>query len=106
MTKDLIGKYCLREMTPSTTEFHSEVSVITGLHNMYPNSYVHLDGDCNGAYHINSLLIADDIEVLEGLLEVQKEYLEELNTLRNKIHTLKKGHSVTVNKLIKEIKND
>ena len=24
MSKDLIAKYCLREMTPSKTEFHSE----------------------------------------------------------------------------------
>lgn len=104
MSKDLIGKYCLREMTPSKTEFHSEISVITGVHNTYPDSWVHLDGDCNSAYHINSLLITDDIEVLEGLLGVQKEYLEELNTFRNKIHTLKKGHYVTVSKMIKEIK--
>lgn len=104
MSKDLIGKYCLREMTPSKTEFHSEKSVITSIHKTFPDSYVHLDGDCDSAYFVNSLLITDDIEILESLLEVQKDYLEKLNALRNRIHTLKKDHSVTVSKMIKEIK--
>lgn len=104
MSKDLIGKYCLREMTPSKTEFHPEVSVITGLHNLYPDNYVFLDNKQDSLCHINSLLITDDIEVLEELLEVQKEYLEELNALRNKIHTLKTEHYIAVSKMIKEIK--
>ncbi len=60
--------------------------------------------EANSAYFVNSLLITDDIEILESLLEVQKDYLEELNALRNRIHTLKKDHSVTVSKMIKEIK--
>ena len=35
MSKDLIGKYCLREITPSKTEFHSEKSVITSIHKTF-----------------------------------------------------------------------
>lgn len=104
MSKNLIGKYCLKEMTPNKTEFHSEISVITGLHNLYPDSYVFLYNNEDSLYHVKGLLITEDIEALEELLEVQKDYLEELNTLRNKIHNLKKEYSVTATMIIKEIK--
>lgn len=104
MSKDLIGKYCLVYMTPSKIEFRPEISVITGVSKNYPDSYVTLDNDVNSGYHIQGLLISDDIEKLENLLEVQGEYLEELNTLRNKIHNLKKDYSVKIGHAIKEIK--
>ena len=104
MTKDLIGKYCLVYMTPSKTEFRPEISIITGVSKNYPDSYVILDNDVNSSYHTRGLLISDDIEKLENLLEVQGEYLEELNTLRNKIHNLKRDHSIEMIKIIKEIK--
>lgn len=104
MSKDLIGKYCLVYMTPSKTEFRPEISVITSVSKNYPESYVMLDNDIDISYHIQGLLISDDIEKLENLLEVQGEYLEGLNTLRNKIHNLKKEHSVVMNNMVKEIK--
>lgn len=106
MNKDLIGKYCLVYMTPSKTEFRPEISIITGVSKTFPSSYVILDNDINSSYHIRGLLISDDIEKLEELLEFQGEYLEELNTLRNKIHNLKKDHSINMIKIIKDIKND
>lgn len=104
MSKDLIGKYCLVEMTPSKTEFHPEIRKITGLHTVYSNTHVILDDDNYSAYHIGGLLISDSKEQLENLLKVQNEYLEELNTLRNKIHDLKLQHSLNVSKMIKEIR--
>ena len=104
MSKDLIGKYCLVYMTPSKTEFRPVISIITGVSKSFPDSYVILNNDVNSSYHIRGLLISDDIEKLENLLEVQEEYLEELNTLRNKIHNLKKYYSVKICGVIKEIK--
>lgn len=104
MSKDLIGKYCLVYMTPSKTEFRSEIHTITDLHNVYPNTHVFLDNDYDSIYHVKGLLLSDDIEKLEKLLEVQRDYLEELNTLRNNIHNLKKDHSIVMGKMIKEIK--
>lgn len=104
MSKDLIGKYCLVYMTPSKTEFRPEISFITGVSKDYPDSYVILDNDMNSIHYIQGLLVSDDIEKLENLLEVQGEYLEELNALRNKIHNLKKQHSIMMSKIVKEIK--
>jgi len=103
MIKDLIGKYCLVYMTPSKIEFRPEISVITGVSKNYADSYVILDNDIYSSYHIRGLLVSDNIEKLENLLEVQGEYLEELHTLRNKIHNLKKHHSIEMIKIIKEI---
>lgn len=102
MTKDLIGKYCLVYMTPRKLEFRPEISVITGVSKNYPESYVILDNAMNSIHHIQGLLVSDDIERLENLLEVQGEYLKELNTLRNKIHNLKKDYSIEMSKIIKE----
>lgn len=104
MSKDLIGKYCLVYMTPSRTEFRLEISVITGVSKNFPDSYVILDNDMNSSYHVQGLLVSDDIGKLENLLEVQGEYLEDLNTLRNKIHNLKKDYSVKIGRVIKQIK--
>jgi len=104
MTKDLIGKYCLVYMTPSKTEFRPEIHTITDLHNLYPKTHVFLDNDYDSIYHVKGLLLSDDINKLENLLEFQGEYLEELNTLRNKIHNLKKYYSINMSKIIKEIK--
>lgn len=103
MSKDLVGKYCLVYMTPSKTEFRPEIHTISDLHKDYPNTHLFLDNDYSSIYRIQGLLISDDIEKLENLLEVQEEYLEELNTLRNKIHNLKKDHSIEMIKRIKEI---
>lgn len=104
MSNDLIGKHCLVYTTASKTEFRPDISVITDLHNVYPNTHVFLDDDYDSIYHVKGLLLSDDIEKLEKLLKVQGEYLEELNTLRNKIHNLKKYHSINMSKMIKEIK--
>lgn len=104
MSKDLIGKYCLVYTTPSKIEFRPEIHTITELHSVYPNTHVFLDNDYDGIYHVRGLLLSDNKEKLENLLEFQRKYLEELNTMRNKIHNLKKDHSVTVSKMIKEIK--
>jgi hypothetical protein len=104
MIKDLIGKYCLVYMTPSKTEFRPEISVITGVSKNYPDSYVTLDNDVNGGYHIRSLLSSDNKKTLEEVLKVQEVYLKELSDLRNKIHNLKKEHSVVMSKMVKEIK--
>ena len=103
MIKDLIGKYCLVYMTPSKTEFRPDIHTITDLHNLYPNTHVFLDNDYDSIYHIRGLLLSDDIKKLENLLEFQGEYLEELNTLRNKIHNLKKYHSINKSKIINVI---
>lgn len=104
MSKDLIGKYCLVEMTPSKTEFHPEISVITGVSKNYPDSYVMLDNDVNSSYHIRGLLVSENKETLEGVLKVQEAYLSELHYLRIKIHNLKKEHSINMSKIIKEVK--
>lgn len=104
MTKDLIGKYCLVYMTPSKTEFRPKIYTITGVSKNYPESYVILDNDVNSTYHIRGLLVSDNKETLEGVLKVQEDYLSELNLLRNKIHNLKKDHSIEMIKIIKEIK--
>lgn len=104
MSKDLIGKYCLREMTPSKIEFRPEISVITGVSKNYPDSYVILDNDIDASYHIRGLLISDNKEALKEVLKVQEVYLNELHDLRIKIHNLKKEHSINISKIIKEIK--
>ena len=102
MSKDLIGKYCLVYMTPSKIEFSPEIYTITDLHSVYPNTHVFLNNDYEGIYHVKGLLLSDNKEKLENLLEFQREYLEELNTLRNKIHNLKKDYSIVMSNMVKE----
>lgn len=106
MSKDLIGKYCLVYMTPSKTEFRPEISAITDLHNLCPNTHVFLDNDYDSIYHIRGLLVSDNKETLEEVLKVQELYLSKLHDLRTRINNLNKEHSIDMSKMIRGLNSE
>ena len=94
---ELIGKQCL---IVNVTSFQKDIHTITGVHPTH-DTMVYLDNNFDGLYHCRRALYVSDLDTLQGILNLQDQYLKAKDSLQYQLKCLESEYMKNLKELWK-----
>mgnify|MGYP003606149944 CR=1 FL=1 len=94
---ELIGKQCL---IVNVTSFQKDIHTITGVHPTH-DTMVYLDDNFDSLYHCRRALYVSDLDALQGILNLQDQYLKAKDSLQYQLKCLESEYMKNLKELWK-----
>lgn len=94
---ELIGKQCL---IVNVTSFQKDIHTITGVHPTH-DTMVYLDDNFDSLYHCRRALYVSDLDTLQGILNLQEQYLKSKDSLQYQLKCLESEYMKNLKELWK-----
>lgn len=94
---ELIGKQCL---IVNVTSFQKGIHTITGVHPTH-DTMVYLDNNFDSLYHCRRALYVSDLDTLQGILNLQEQYLKSKDSLQYQLKCLESEYMKNLKELWK-----
>lgn len=94
---ELIGKQCL---IVNVTSFQKDIHTITGVHPTH-DTMVYLDNNFDSLYHCRRALYVSDLGTLQGILNLQDQYLKAKASLQYQLKCLESEYMKNLKELWK-----
>lgn len=94
---ELIGKQCL---IVNVTSFQKDIHTITGVHPTH-DTMVYLDDNFDSLYHCRQALYVSDLGTLQGILNLQDQYLKAKDSLQYQLKCLESEYMKNLKELWK-----
>lgn len=94
---ELIGKQCL---IVNVTSFQKDIHTITGVHPTH-DTMVYLDDNFDSLYHCRRALYVSDLDTLQGILNLQDQYLKAKDSLQYQLKCLESEYMKNLKELWK-----
>ena len=94
---ELIGKQCL---IVNVTSFQKDIHTITGVHPTH-DTMVYLDDNFDSLYHCRRALYVSDLDTLQGILNLQDQYLKAKYSLQYQLKCLESEYMKNLKELWK-----
>lgn len=94
---ELIGKQCL---IVNVTSFQKDIHTITGVHPTH-DTMVYLDNNFDSLYHCRRALYVSDLDTLQGILNLQDQYLKAKDSLQYQLKCLESEYMKNLKELWK-----
>ena len=94
---ELVGKQCL---VVNVTSFQKDIHTITGVHPTH-DTMVYLDNNFDSLYHCRRALYVSDLDTLQGILNLQDQYLKAKDSLQYQLKCLESEYMKNLKELWK-----
>ena len=94
---ELVGKQCL---IVNAISFQKDIHTITGVHPTH-DMMVYLDNNFDSLYHCRRALYVSDLDTLQGILNLQEQYLKSKDSLQYQLKCLESEYMKNLKELWK-----